>query len=234
MNSDSHQPRVYCLIVAAGKSKRFASDKPKQYTMVSNKTIIQHCVEKLKKSQYINDCHLVIAKDDKIAINLDWGLPITLVSGGSERWQSVKSGVESIISDGAKDHDLILIHDAARPCVEVSDINDVIETAFNEKYGAILATPVVDTIKKTHNENEILNTVSRENLWQAQTPQVFRCSALYEVLRRVEADNLYITDEASGFEQLGYSIKIVLGSRKNIKLTYAEDIKLIKIMLDNF
>ena len=230
---DSVSPQIFSLIVAAGKGNRFGADIPKQYTPVLGKTIVEQSVSALAASDYINQVLLVIAKEDEIAKDLDFMVPVTFAEGGAERWQSVKSGVEAIFAAGAKDEDLILIHDAARPCVLAKHIDLVIETAMREPYGAILGVPVADTLKRVGVEGNIEVTVERSSLWQAQTPQVFRAAKLRQVLDYVAEQGLIITDEASAFEAMGYTIKIVPGNNQNIKLTYAEDLTLIESILSS-
>ncbi|SUD90349.1 2-C-methyl-D-erythritol 4-phosphate cytidylyltransferase [Psychrobacter phenylpyruvicus] len=228
---DSTSPRVFSLIVAAGKGSRFGSDIPKQYTAVNGKTILQQSVAALAASSYIKQLLLVIAKDDKVANSLDFSLPVTFTYGGDERWQSVQAGVEAVFAAGAKDEDLILIHDAARPCVLAQHIDLVIQAAMQHPYGAILGVPVADTLKQVSVEGDIQATIDRSSLWQAQTPQVFRAAKLRQVLRYVADEGLMITDEASAFEAMGHSIKIVPCNNQNLKLTYAEDLTLIESIL---
>lgn len=230
---DSTSPQVFSLIVAAGKGSRFGSDIPKQYTPVNSKTILQQSVSALAASSYIKQLLLVLAKDDSFAKGLDFDLPVTFTHGGAERWQSVQAGVEAVFAAGAKADDLILIHDAARPCVLVKHIDLVIQEAMQHPYGAILGVPVADTLKKVSVEGDIQATVDRSSLWQAQTPQVFRAAKLRQVLRYVADEGLMITDEASAFEAMGHSIKIVPGNNQNIKLTYAEDLTLIESILSS-
>ena len=224
-------PRVFALIVAAGKGSRFGSDIPKQYTPVLGKTIIEQSVDALATSKYIDRLLLVIAKDDKVAEGLSFSLPVTFAQGGAERWQSVQAGVEAIFEQGARSEDLILIHDAARPCVMGKHIDLVIEVAKQHPFGAILGVPVADTLKKVSLEGVIQTTVDRSSLWQAQTPQVFRVDKLRQVLKNVADKELMITDEASAFEAMGYPIQIVTGNNQNLKLTYAEDLFLIESIL---
>lgn len=230
---DSTSPQVFSLIVAAGKGNRFGSDTPKQYTAVHGKTILQQSVAALAASSYIKQLLLVIAKDDDVARNLDFSLPVTFTYGGAERWQSVEAGVEAVFAAGAKEDDLILIHDAARPCVLAKHIDLVIQAAMQHPFGAILGVPVADTLKKVSGEGDIQATVDRSSLWQAQTPQVFRAAKLRQVLRYVADEGLMITDEASAFEAMGHSIKIVPGNNQNLKLTYAEDLTLIESILSS-
>ncbi|HJH10076.1 MAG TPA: 2-C-methyl-D-erythritol 4-phosphate cytidylyltransferase [Psychrobacter pasteurii] len=230
---DSTLPKVFSLIVAAGKGSRFGSDIPKQYTPVHGKTILQQSVTALAASSYIRQLLLVIAKDDSVAKDLDFSLPVTFTEGGAERWQSVQAGVEAVFAAGAKDEDLILIHDAARPCVLAKHIDLVIEAAMQHPYGAILGVPVADTLKKVSVEGDIQATIDRSSLWQAQTPQVFRAAKLRQVLSYVADNGLMITDEASAFEAMGHAIKIVPGNNQNLKLTYAEDLTLIESILSS-
>lgn len=231
------------MIVAAGMGKRFGATVAKQYqhihlphmqTELEPRTVLEHSVRQLAKSQYINECYLVIAANDTKAAELNWDIPVHFVTGGSERWQSVQAGVQAIAEAGATATDLVLIHDAARPCIQAADINRVVEVAVNEAYGAILATPVADTLKQAKPQVSIpciAQTISREHLWQAQTPQVFRFGHLQRVLTDIAAKNMMITDEASAFELFGYPIRLVAGSRSNIKLTYPEDLPLISAIL---
>jgi 2-C-methyl-D-erythritol 4-phosphate cytidylyltransferase len=241
-------PRIHAMIVAAGRGSRFGASVAKQYTMLQGQTLLQHSVARLACSDYIDKCLLVIAADDTTAQTLDFALPIDYAIGGAERWQSVQAGVEAISHSGADDSDLVLIHDAARPAVPSNDIDQVIEAAMTEPYGAILATPVADTLKKSHiystAQSELTNksissstysyakrTIDRSNMWQAQTPQVFRLGELKRVLAYVRTHNLSITDEASAFEYLDLPIRLVTGSRQNIKLTYPDDAILLAAIL---
>ncbi len=231
------RPCVHAMIVAAGRGSRFGASIAKQYTKLQGQTLLQHSVARLASSGYIDECLLVIAADDSIAQALDFALPIRYAFGGAERWQSVQAGVETIIKAGADDSDLILIHDAARPTVPSSDIDKVIEAAMLEPYGAILAAPVADTLKqsKTATTNSskdyIAHTIDRDGMWQAQTPQVYRLDQLHQVLTHVCEHQLTITDEASAFEQLNLPIRLVAGSRQNIKLTYPDDAILLEAIL---
>lgn len=236
-------PQVYAMIVAAGRGSRFGASIAKQYLPIFGQTLLQHSVARLASSAYIEQCLLVIAADDSTAQTLDFAVPIQYTTGGAERWQSVSAGLEAIIAAGSEDSDLVLIHDAARPAVPRSDIDQVIEAAMLEPYGAILATPVVDTLKQSQsslvldaNNNEhhyAARTIERTDMWQAQTPQVFRVSQLRQVLAYVAMHQLSITDEASAFEYLALPIRLVSGSRQNIKLTYADDAVLIAAILDS-
>ena len=242
------QPSVHAMIVAAGRGSRFGASIAKQYTLLQGQTLLEHSVAKLASSAYIDKCLLVVATDDSTAETLNFALPIHYAIGGAERWQSVQAGVEAIRNTKANDSDLVLIHDAARPAVPSNDIDRVIEAAKLEPYGAILATPVADTLKESFtqtisqpkmagfiSENRlhyyVKQTVDRRHIWQAQTPQVFRLGYLRQVLAYVFEHQLEITDEASAFEHLKLPIRMVTGSRQNIKLTYPDDATLLAAIL---
>ncbi len=238
----THTPHIHAMIVAAGQGSRFGASIAKQYVMLGKQTLLQHTVAALATSHYIDSCLLVIAKDDNTAQTLSFALPVWYTYGGAERWQSVRAGIDAIIARGAKADDLVLIHDAARPAVPSEDIERVISAAKQEAYGAILATPVADTLKQAKRQQQpkldtgsvndyAVHTIDRTNIWQAQTPQVFRVKQLCNVLDQVKAQSLSITDEASAFEYLQYPIRLVVGSRQNIKLTYPSDEQLLNALL---
>ena len=248
-------PNVHAMIVAAGRGSRFGASIAKQYTMLQGQTLLQHSVARLASSAYIDTCLLVVAADDSTAQTLNFALPIHYAMGGAERWQSVQAGVKAIIEARADDSDLVVIHDAARPAVSSHDIEQVIEAAMLEPYGAILATPVADTLKESYlqstaqselvGETSVANltvssspysyakrTIDRRHMWQAQTPQVFRLGQLQKVLTYVAEHELTITDEASAFECLDLPIRLVTGSRQNIKLTYPDDAILLAAIIN--
>ena len=259
-------PNIHAMIVAAGRGSRFGASIAKQYTLLQGQTLLQHSVARLAESNYIDQCLLVVAQDDSTAQTLSFALPIYYAIGGTERWQSVQAGVEAMINAGADESDLVVIHDAARPAVPTYDIDAVIQAAMLEPYGAILATPVADTLKQSYIASNTLSTsayeaplslqqlntqpelansqsgydtlhtyaqktIDRSHMWQAQTPQVFRLGQLQQVLNYVTEHNLAITDEASAFEHLELPIRLVTGSRQNIKLTYPDDIILLTAIL---
>lgn len=242
----NNSPRIHAMIVAAGRGSRFGASIAKQYTVLQGQTLLQRSVARLACSQYIDQCLLVVAADDSMARALNFAMPVYYTNGGTERWQSVQAGVKAISKSGADDSDLVVIHDAARPAVPSLDIDQVIEAAMAEPYGAILATPVADTLKVSFTASELVQqeldesrvntyakrTIDRSNMWQAQTPQVFRLGQLRKVLNHVSDHQLAITDEASAFEYLNLPIRLVTGSRQNIKLTYPEDAILLAAILN--
>lgn len=143
--------------------------------------------------------------------------PVTVVSGGNTRQKSVFNGLKAA-SDSSE---LICVHDAVRPFVTKNLIEKTVN-ACSEHDGVIVAQPSTDTIKKVM-DNQILETLQREIIWRAQTPQVFSKSVLQEALKMAEEENIQGTDEASLLERIGYQVGFVEGSSLNIKITTEED-----------
>lgn len=236
-------PCVHALIVAAGKGTRFGTSQAKQYQVVDlndfgidiRQTVLQWSVAALARHASIERCTLVLAADDEFAKTLDFDLACDFVIGGQTRFDSVKAGLQHI-SSYAKPTDYVLIHDAARPCLSLRDLNAVIDDAicYPDMAGAILAHPVADTLKatKTIQPAHISHSVNREHLWQALTPQVFQIERLLSAIQALPAKAEHITDEASVFELTqSQAVLLTQGSRTNIKLTYQDDLPMIQAIL---
>lgn len=227
--------QIHALMVAAGRGRRFGGEIPKQYLPIDNHQsalgcVLEQSVRALAKSTDIQKLTLVVAKEDSYIHKLSLALPVTLVMGGDERWQSVANGVQKI-AEYAKPDDWVLIHDAARPCLQLADLQRLIEVAKLKKCGAILGVPVADTLKKVQ-DNKIQQTINRQGLWQAQTPQIFPLGQLLQVMDFIrQSARTDITDEAMGFEAMGLPVCMVAGSPSNIKLTFAHDLPLVRALL---
>lgn len=239
--------KIHTLIVSAGVGSRFGGDMPKQYTTVNlsdfgvliSKTILQFSVSALAKCDVIDHITLVVADDDGFVRNLDFELPVSFVAGGLQRFDSVKNGLLHIAKNASQD-DYVLIHDAVRPCVPVSDIVKLVDfVSTNQPIGAILATPVADTLKLAksvhdlHTPPMIDSSVSRHQLWQALTPQMFHLQSLLTAIDSLShTQSVDITDEASVFDYLGLDgVCLIQGSRSNLKLTYPSDLPIIQALL---
>lgn len=234
--------RLHTIVVAAGSGSRFGGDVPKQYLPIDHECVLQHSVRALQHDE-IEAVTLVVNKNDTIVHTLPFCLPVRLVYGGMTRHQSVSFGVQALTQ--VAPNDLVLIHDAARPCLSKKDLQKLIACAKDEPFGAMLATPVVDTLKFSDNHTHTTQTVSREGLWHAQTPQVYRLKFLQQALdyvrkqqknqrrnvwRGLDVESV-VTDEAMAFEALQMPIALVHGSSSNIKLTYPSDLPLVRAIL---
>ena len=212
--------KITAIIPAAGGGERFGEKK--QLKLLNDRPLIFHTIQPFIKSELINEIIVVLPKDDvnQMARELKSTLTskkIKVVPGGETRQQSVNNGL--ISSD--KESELICIHDGVRPFVTLTLIEKVIKASVGHD-GAILAVPSSDTIKKVM-EDQILETLPREIIWRAQTPQVFQKPALEEAIKIAIDENLEVTDEASILEKIGYQIGFVEGSPLNIKITTKED-----------
>ncbi|BFN02467.1 2-C-methyl-D-erythritol 4-phosphate cytidylyltransferase [Moraxella sp. K23] len=260
------------VVVAAGVGKRFGSQMPKQYTHIGSQTVLQHTIAALSKVQQLSSCYLVISEEDTIAKTLNFSMPIKWVIGGKERMNSVFNAVQTIwqqyqnplsdktfndqafsdkafnekASHHAYDNHWVLIHDAARPCVNPSDIEKLItqttqqflqqlqQEQKQESAGGLLAVPVRDTVKQIiHAQDKVLaqKTLDRSQLWLAQTPQIFPLATLYDYLTQAIEQMIAFTDEASLFEHFGKQPLLVEGSHSNIKLTFPEDLQFAQVYL---
>lgn len=225
-------PRHVALIPAAGSGSRMGVDLPKQYAPLAGRPLIQHAVQVLCDHPQISQVFVVLAPGDSRFAACDWSACgdklMPLYCGGDTRAASVFNGLLAA-NDAIDAADWVLVHDAARPCLGAGDLDRLITAIGDGPVGGLLAIPVADTLKRANAEGEVLQTVAREQLWRAQTPQMFRYRVLIEALRR--ADIAAVTDEASAVEQTGARPLLVEGSQANLKVTYPEDLALAALIL---
>ena len=150
--------------------------------------------------------------------------------GGAERCHSVLNGLR-LLTPRAHDDDWVLVHDAARPCVRVEDISLLIERLRDHPVGGLLGLPVADTMKRADAAGNVLETVPRDGLWRALTPQMFRLGLLRAALERALDNGLLVTDEAQAVEAAGQVPCMVEGHADNIKITRAQDLVLAQLYL---
>ncbi|CAH6863574.1 2-C-methyl-D-erythritol 4-phosphate cytidylyltransferase [Vibrio chagasii] len=225
------QPQsVIAVVPAAGVGSRMKADRPKQYLKINGKTILEHTVEKLLAHPQVSQIVVAISDDDPYypELPLTQNPQVIRVAGGSERADSVLSALDYI--EKQQLGDWVMVHDAARPCVQLSDIDKLISTAMSHDVGAILASPVRDTMKRGA-QGQIEHTVERADLWHALTPQMFRAEPLWNVLSEALKQGVSITDEASAFEWKGFSPALVAGRSDNFKITQPEDLALAEFYL---
>lgn len=221
--------RYWAIIPAAGVGQRMANaGLAKQYLRLVDKTVIQASMSCFLQHPKISAIVVALHVEDQSWSKLNFTLdkPIYTVTGGDTRAHSVQLALQRIMSD-ANDDDFVLVHDAARPCLQCSDLDLLINELTQEEVGGILAAPVSDTIKQANTSNtkaEIASTIDRSKLWKAFTPQMFRVAILKKALMYCFENNIQITDEASAVEALGLRIRLVRGREDNIKITRQEDI----------
>lgn len=230
---DSPAAKYWVVIPAAGVGSRMNSDKPKQYLELNGKKLIEHSLETIMSHPKIQGAVVSLAADDRCwdSVKLPQGKSIRAVIGGAERCQSVLNALEKL-SDKADEQDWVLVHDAARPCVRVEDIDKLMQQVGDTQAGGILGVPVRDTMKRSGEGNEILETVDRCGLWHAQTPQMFRLKMLSDALQMAIKQQLMVTDESSAMELFGVQPILVEGHSDNIKVTRPEDLNLASFYLN--
>ncbi len=219
--------RYWAVVPAAGVGARMGAGIPKQYLKIAGRTVLEHVLERLSECHRIDGIVVAVSPTDRYWGDLALTPPkLRLVApGGASRSHSVLNGLVGLRKFAAP-ADLVLVHDAARPCVPLADINRLIETVGADADGGLLALPVTDTVKRSDERRRVLETVPRERLWRAQTPQLFQLDALENALRTALAGAEPVTDEAGAMERLGFRPRLVPGSPRNIKITLPEDLEL--------
>lgn len=217
-------PDIFALIPAAGSGSRMGAGIPKQYQMLAGKPLIAHAVGALCTHPRVSVAFVVLAPGDAHFGHHDWsayhGRLETLYCGGATRAASVFNGLVAM-ADAVDPDDWVMVHDAARPCLDATLIDRLCHELADDKVGGLLAVPVADTLKRSDDAQRATETVSREKIWQAQTPQMFRYRLLLEALRHAKPNS--VTDEASAIEQMGLKPRLVPGSSRNLKVTFPGD-----------
>jgi len=232
--STTHQ--IWAVVPAAGIGKRMQSSSPKQYLKLNGTPVLQHCLQHLLDIPRVTGLVVAIRDDDQYwsSIKLNTDKPVIVVQGGAERCDSVLNALQSLPQQAMFNtkQDWVMVHDAVRPCVRHADIERLIDTVGTDPAGGLLAMPVRDTMKRQQNNATVAQTVDREGLWHAQTPQLFPWQALHQALLDARQKGHLITDESSAMEMAGYAPQLVEGSADNIKITRAEDLRLAELYLD--
>lgn len=215
----------WAVVPAAGVGKRMGGDIPKQYLPLAGKTVLECTLDSLLQHPGIQAIVVATSPED-----VWWPeyIPrdsqrVIRVEGGRERCHSVNNGLKYLLTS-ASPEDWVLVHDAARPCLRIEDIDRLMEALGSHPTGGLLALPVSDTVKRAGPKGEVIETVSREGLWRALTPQMFRLGDLYRALTEAIGAGVPITDEASAMEWAGFSPRLVEGSPDNIKITHPQDL----------
>lgn len=224
-------PRYWFIIPAAGIGSRMGADKPKQYLMLGNKTILEHTITRILNLPNLAGVVVPLSIQDNFwkSLTILQHPLVHTIHGGAQRADSVLNGL-NYLADKAHNQDWVLVHDAARPCVTIEKIQKLCDDLAGNEVGGILAVPVSDTLKQVVS-NKIQTTVDRSALWQAQTPQLFRYKLLRDCLIQTLERSENITDESSAVELCGYQPQVVEGRADNIKVTRPDDLLLAEFIL---
>jgi len=221
----------YALVPCAGVGERAGTTLPKQYADLAGLPLVAHTLRALRAVQAISATLVVVSRRDDHFERLipahehdrHWLAPV----GGATRAQTVAGGLAALRERGATDHDWVLVHDAARCLLRPEWVERLITACAGDEVGGLLALPVSDTLKREH-DGRALMTVSRQGLWAAQTPQMFRLGLLEQGLARAGDQ---VTDEASAIESLGLRPRLVTGDWQNLKVTWPTDLALAETLL---
>ncbi len=236
--------KIIALIPAAGTGTRLGDSLPKQYLDLDGKPLIFHTLDALARVKRISKIVVVLSPEDKhwggfsgtfapkSARNneFDQGEFVKVLRvGGGTRGESVSNGLAAIANDVSA-NDWVLVHDAARPCIRSELVEQFIDELEDDLIGGLLALPLADTIKEASDDLRVSRTVSRERIWRAQTPQMFRNGLLSNGMKKFPA----ATDEAQAIEATGHQPKLVMGDSLNLKVTFAPDMALAKMILRQY
>jgi 2-C-methyl-D-erythritol 4-phosphate cytidylyltransferase len=217
------------LIVAAGAGSRFASEIPKQYMLLEGKPVLQHAIDRLRAGLPLEATTVALAPDDRWyeqAIGTQEGV-VPLRCGGATRAATVRNALGAL--DDAASDDWIVVHDAARPLVDRGSLVRLERELSGDGVGGLLAVPVVSALKRADDSGRVASTEPRERLWQAQTPQMFRCAILRKALAQPGSE--LAVDCAQAVENIGLQPRLIEGSANNLKISYPEDLKLAAAVL---
>lgn len=229
--------RYWLAMPAAGAGRRFGGSVPKQYAALPGGRLIEHALRPFQLDSRCVGIALAVAADDPWWPEVRGRWPARLrgpieASGGEERCDSVASALDALAAAGCAADDWVLVHDAARPCVQRSDIDRLLAAGEGEAAGALLAVPLADTLKRAAAATgEVEATLPRERLWRALTPQMFRRAALQRALAEARAAGRRPTDEAEAIEWSGGRVLLVEGDAANLKVTTSADLVLAQAIL---
>ena len=217
--------KITAIIPAGGSGRRMQSSEAKQYLLLKGIPLLVHTLRTFQGASIIEDIVLVVPAADVARIKSDIvdAFAMTkirrVVAGGRERQDSVRNGLAALPADC----EIVLIHDAARPFVSPALIEKAVDGAMRE--GAVaVGVRARDTIKHCDGEGRVIDTLDREQIWMAQTPQAFRRATIVAAHQKAQEDNFYGTDDAALVERMGIPVRMIEGFPDNIKITTTEDL----------
>ena len=231
-NTPAKSPSFHVIIVAGGSGRRFGSDTPKQFQIIDDKSVIYHSVAKFERmsecaqivvactDEYTNTCHELLSSLGNV----------TFTNGGDSRKESVFNGLKALAN--ISDEDIVLIHDAARPCVLENDIRNLLD-CMQENRAASLACPVSATLRKQVQGSDQLagEPISRDGVWEMQTPQAFRYGDIFAA-HKSDSGKDEQTDDTQLASLYGIPVKLVAASPMNIKITQPQDLDLARLYIE--
>lgn len=226
--------RLWAVIPAAGASRRMGvASVPKQYISISGRSVLEWSLRPFLHRPDVSGVVVVLARGDDAwpTLAVSKHPRVMTALGGDERVHSVLAGLHAL-DDRAQSSDWVLVHDAARPCLPADDLQRLIEKLEDDEVGGLLAAPLVDTLKRADSSDRVAATVSRDLLWRALTPQMFRFELLKQALARAIDDNIAVTDESQAIEAFGLHPRLIAGDADNLKITTSADLERARRILE--
>jgi 2-C-methyl-D-erythritol 4-phosphate cytidylyltransferase len=205
---------------------------PKQYQTVAGQPMVMHTLAAFASVPRIADLLVVVAPDDDFFEHQSSPYAVS-ANGGATRAETVANGLHDLFEHGARSHDWVLVHDAARCLITPAQIEALIDACEADAVGGLLALALPDTLKAEGEAGRVGATLPRAGKWLAQTPQMFRIGMLSQALQAAATAGSQITDEASAIEAMGLHPRLVPGSAQNFKVTYPEDFALAEAVLES-
>jgi 2-C-methyl-D-erythritol 4-phosphate cytidylyltransferase len=243
--------RIFGVLPAGGSGSRMLAQRPKQYLELAGKSLLEHALAALLAEPRIESVLVVVSPGDPHAARLQLPLRSRMLSvAGPTRAHTVRNALDHLVAQGAGEDDRVLVHDAARPCLPPADLAALIDLAAGDASGGLLAAPLADTLKRESAGGDaepgggtqalapsaalraaprVAQTVAREGLWRALTPQIFPLGLLRAALAGDAVQ--WATDEASAVERLGHRPRLVAGSARNLKVTVPDDLEVARALL---
>lgn len=224
-NSPNISP-FWVIIPAAGVGSRMQSATPKQYLPLGSLTVLEHTLSRFLNHPKLLGIVVCLSANDSywptLAVSKESKIQIT--AGGKERADSVLAGL-NFLAPQARPDDWVLVHDAARPNLQLADLEKLLTHVQQDEVGGLLAVPASDTLKQADATGRVVQTLDRSVIWRALTPQMFKLAMLQKALEQSLQCKCIVTDEASAMEQAGYAPLLIEGRSDNIKITRPEDIE---------
>lgn len=219
--------KYYAVIVAGGAGNRMQTETPKQFLLLNNLPVIMHTIKAFALSEFQPKILVVLNQEQhsywsKLCLEFNFNIPHTIISGGTERFHSVKNAIDTISEES-----IISIHDAVRPMVSKDLIDKSFQHAF-QKGNAIAAVKPIDSIRRKKDDDT--EAVNRDDFFLIQTPQVFKSDIIKNAYNL--PFNIYFTDDASVVEESGIRVNLIEGERNNIKITYPADLDIAEWFLN--
>lgn len=223
--------RLWVIVPAAGSARRMGTlAKPKQYLPLAGRTLIEWSIAPFLRESRCEAIVVMLAADDRWWPDspLREQARVRTAIGGADRAETVRRGLEVL---PARDEDWVLVHDAARPCLCDADVRRLIDGCGEDAVGGLLAVPLVDTLKRADADGLVAQTLPREGMWRALTPQMFRYGVLRRALTQSAEGGIAVTDESQAVELLGLRPRLIAGDADNIKITVPDDLQFAERIL---